>query len=351
MRNFLRSALSYLLVMALLALTVASVPQSLAISSNTPKRQEEKKRTAKDGKVKHGPEVAERVKRLKETNKSVLAAFKKFEKNGRKPQIEDSLLISGTILEEASSKSRDGLSLIQKASMKTQQTTISGGGYELILTPSLVVDGEWQGTAICTRYDEYGNVIEQYAANIVTVAGYDGNTKVVYEVRYEGATPYLLHEPGMYAGFALGATIQEHQTYFGAPPPLYLLPEQFGSTEQEQKYYETYPLQPKYEDGPVLMYQRIVRHGGVTFMRASFPQRSELNMERNQLRPCGGQMVSMYNCGSSGNLLSTANIKRYIVHTTAGCTGSIMLCKGNPQCSLIGCTAMAFVRLPLLFGY
>lgn len=130
--------------MALLALTVASVPQSLAISaSDTPKQQEEKKRTVKDSKVKRGSEVAERVKRLKETNKSVLAAFKKFEKNGRKPQIEDSLLISGTILEEASSNSRNGRSLIQKASIKPhQQTTISSDGYELILTPSLVVDGE-----------------------------------------------------------------------------------------------------------------------------------------------------------------------------------------------------------------
>lgn len=350
MKNFLRSTGSYLLVIVLLALTLPLVPQSLATSAPDTPKQKEKKRTVKDSKVKRGPEVAARVKKLKETNKSVLAALKKFEKNGRKPQIEESVLISGTIIEEASSNSRNVRGLMQKVGIKTQQqTTVSGEGYELILTPSLVVDGEWQGTAVCTRYDEYGNVIEQYAANIVTVAGYDGNIKVVYEVRYEGATPYLLHEPGMYAGFALGATIQEHQMYFGTPPPLDLLPEQFGSPEQEQQYYETYPQQRKYEDESVPMDQRIARRGGVTFMRASLQQRSELNMERNQLRPCGGQMVRMYNCGSSGNLISTAALARYVKRVAAGCGAAIIGCRGNPQCASAVCTGMVVSQLPILF--
>jgi hypothetical protein len=351
MKNLLRSTVSYWLVMSMLALTLPLVPQSAAISTSNTPRQQEKKRRVKDSKVKRGPEVTERVKKLKGANKSVLAALKKFEKNGRNPQLEDSLLISGTISEELGKSNRSGRGLIQKVGLKPQQTTVSGNGYELILVPSLVVEGEWQGTAICTRYDESGNVVEQYTSNIVTVEDYDGSTKVVYEVRYEGATPYLVHEPGMYTGFALGATIQEYQTHFGAPPPLDLLPEQFGSPEQEQQYYELYPRQRDYEREPAQLEQRIARRGGVTFMRASFSQRSDLTPDRFQLRPCGGQMVRMYGCGSSGNLISLANLRDYVVQVSAGCSGTTLACRGNPQCSALACAGVAVARLPVVFGY
>jgi hypothetical protein len=51
----------------------------------------------------------------------------------------------------------------------------------------------------------------------------------------------------MYTGFALGLTIQEHQTYLGAPPPVDLESWQFPSPEVEQQYYQQYPEQQQYQ--------------------------------------------------------------------------------------------------------
>jgi hypothetical protein len=197
----------------------------------TPSEQKAEKRwTVKSSDAKSGLEVAARVKSLREHSKDVRAAFKAFEKRGRSPKVEDAVLVSATFeaLSVASVGARRG-GFFLKAGFAQEQTSVAGGGYELILVPALVVDGEWQGTAIATRFDEYGYVVDQYTSDIVTVAGYDGSTQVAYEVRYEGETPYLQHEPGMYTGFALGLTIQEHQLYLGAPPPLDIESWQFPS--------------------------------------------------------------------------------------------------------------------------
>jgi len=221
-----------------------------------------------------------------------------------------------------------------------------------------VVDGEWQGTAIATKYDDYGYVIDQYTSDIVTVENYDGGTKVAYEVRYEGGTPYLQHEPGMYTGFALGLTIQEHQTYLGAPPPLDLESWQFPSPAMEQQYYQQYPEQRQLQrelipDGPVAQlngafYTKANFLSGASFRRASFQARSDRSASRQQLRQfCGNPN----GCGPSMGVMFTGNVNRFLIQTGARCSGVGVACRGNAQCTLLGCAGGAVSSLPYLYGW
>ena len=156
--------------------------------------------------------------------------------------------------------------------------------------PTLSLDGEWQGTIIVNRYDEYGNFLEQYVADIVMIQQREEpyTWAAVYEVEFIGGTPYLNHEPDMYTGFGLGTSIQEHQTRFGTPPPLDLEQWQFSSPQQEQQYYETYPEQQQFqrEQPAYRTEQQISLWGRAVIRQASFQIRSDRAIERHQLRPC-----------------------------------------------------------------
>ena len=304
--------------------------------------------------------MAARVKSLKGHSKDVRAALGAFEKRRRAPKIDDATLVTATFESQTamSTNTPRGADFFLKTSFAQEQSSVAGGGYELILVPAVVVDGEWQGTAIATRYDEYGYVIDQYTSDIVTVAGDDGGTKMAYEVRYEGGTPYLQHEPGMYTGFALGLTIQEHQTYLGAPPPLDLESWQFPSPAMEQQYYQQYPEQRQLQrelmpDGPVArlkgaFYTKANFLSGASFKRTSFQARSDRSASRNQLRQfCGNPN----GCGPSMGAMFTGNVNRFLIQTGARCTGAGVACRGNAQCTLLGCAGAAVSALPHLYGW
>ena len=305
--------------------------------------------------------MAARVKSLKEHSKDVRAAFGAFEKRGRSPKIDDATLVSATFEPQSAAgmKSPRGGGFFVRAGFAQEQTSVSGGGYELILVPSLVVDGEWQGTAIATRYDEYGYVIDQFTSDIVTVMDYDGATKVAYEVRYDGGTPYLQHEPGMYTGFALGLTVQEHEIYLGAPPPLDIESWQFPTPIIEQQYYQQNPGQREFQREPIMTDQQISRlkgafiskagfRGGASFRRAGFQTRSDRSASREQLRQfCGNPN----GCGPSAGAMFSGNVNRWLIQTGARCSGAGVACRGSAQCTLLGCAGAAVSALPYLYGW
>ena len=253
MSHMLRSAVSYLLAVSLFVLIVPLSPQSLTLAGSNRAGQSKALTRVKSGRVKTGLEVAARVRRLKEETLNVRAALNAFEKRGRVPKIEDAVAVAGEFIPAAPTRGNVASNVngrFRKVSFTPQeQTVVSGNGYELVLIPSLEAPNEWQGTAIATMYDEYGNVASQYVANIVTVPASSSSysPQVVYEVMYTDGVPYLRHKPGMYSGFTLGMTIQEHQATYGAPPPMDLLPEQFALPEQEQDYYSVFPEQRDYD--------------------------------------------------------------------------------------------------------
>jgi hypothetical protein len=324
-------------------------------------RKAEKKWTVKSSNTKSGPEVAARVKSLKEHSKDVRAAFEAFEKRGRAPRVDDATLVSGSFdsPKDVALLRGAGGGFFMKAAFAQEQTSVNNGTFELILVPALVVDGEWQGTAIATRYDSYGYVVDQFTSDIVTVENYDGATKMAYEVRYDGGVPYLQHEPGMYTGFALGLTIQEHQAYLGAPPPVDLQSWQFPSPETEQQYYQQNPLQREYQREMLQQPEQVTQLkgafygkasfvGGASFRRASFQARSDRSASREQLRQfCGNPN----GCGPSMSSMFSGNVNRWLVQTSARCGGAGVACRGNAQCTLLGCAGAAISALPALYGW
>jgi len=204
---FVRPTLSCMIITAMFILTVAPVCYPVVAQSN----QQTKNQSSK---AKSGPEVAARVKALKESSKSVREALKAFETKGHKPKIEDATAITGT---HASNKTAQAAGIngvmFQKASFM-KQTEIGDEYVEMIWVPTLSIEYEWQGTAIANRYDAYGNFIDQYVANIVMVMP-DHNYyqwEVVYEVPYyEGTALEPISEPGMYTYVDLGSPLNEQQ--------------------------------------------------------------------------------------------------------------------------------------------
>ena len=344
MRKFLRLSLSYTLALTILMFVMPVTPNIANVHGQQENGQQ---RTARNALTRRGPEVAARVRRLFETNRGVRAAFQAFVRGGRLPRIEDALSISATISGVTMNNQRDSRNLSQRVSFKPQQTTVSGNGYELTLIPSIETDSEWQGTAICTRYDESGNVAEQYAANIVTFPNADGTAEVRYEVTYgSDGIPRLSHEPGMFTGYALGTLYRDHQSLYGAPPPVNVESWQFISPAQEQQYYETYPQQRNYDNGMERpMEPPIYGPGTVTITPATYQTRQDRHIERYQLR-----------CGTPSNPQPCTGppnpyVGRYLLQVGAGCAGAAIPCRGNPSCIGLACAGVAVARLPVLFGY
>lgn len=351
MKNIVRSVVSLLLVVAIVGLMVPLAPQSAAAIDQQNKQ--EKQQRVKDIKIQNGPEIAARVKKLKESNKNVRAALRAFEKNGHTPKIDAAVVITGKVESSAvaSNRIRKG-SMIQQASFfaPQQQATISENGIELIFITTLEMTYEWQGTVIANRYDEYGNLIQQYVADtVLTASEYNPQEwSDRYEVSFENGTPYLMHEPGMYAGFAFGTPIQQHQANFGTPPPLNLESQQFATPEQEQQYYDMYPQQREYDRSPggdrgPVMEQQISRLSGVKFLRASFQQRSDRAIERNQMR-CGntgcGPTITQVFPGLGGWARDTGIA---CASFAAGCalTSAIFAGFSAGPCFVAGCASFA----------
>ncbi|HEX8495429.1 MAG TPA: hypothetical protein VF658_21640 [Pyrinomonadaceae bacterium] len=216
MKNIVRCAISLLLVLLVIGLSMPLAPYSAAASSNVPSAAPKK---VKDAKVKKGPEVAARVRQLKETNENVRAALRYFEKKGRPSKIDDSFAITGkyTYSNKATALNRWGGfnslgSFIRPASFTQQESSIGDAYVELIFVPNYDIENEWQGTVIGNRYDDYGNLVEQYVSESVMVTP-DPNTyswDEIYEAPvYGGEVQPAIDEPGMYTDYSWGETREQ----------------------------------------------------------------------------------------------------------------------------------------------
>jgi len=90
---------------------------------------------------------------------------------------------------------------------------------ELIFVPDYDTQGEWQGTIIANRYDEYGGLLEQYVAQSILVTP-DPNSAAwdeVYEAPvFGGEVQSPISEPGMYTDYNWGTTRDQQ-------PPDYMM--------------------------------------------------------------------------------------------------------------------------------
>lgn len=354
MKSPFRLTVGCLLTACLLAFTTPVAPRAASVAS--PSARDEQQGAARNVQIKRGAEVAARVKSLRETSKNVRAALREFEKRGRSPKIDEAVTISGNVgstnVAAASAPRND--SLFQKASFvaaRQQQTTMRENGIELTFVTSLDLPDEWQGTVIARRYDDYGNLLDEYVSDVVlTAPSYDHTQWTArYETSFVDGAPYLMHQPGMFTGFSLGTSVQDHQTYFGAPPPTDIETWQFGTDEIQQQYYESYPSQWRYQTpqekqqynerfGPMMMDQQISRRGGavfkpavyraeaggrgLSFKAAAFQVRSDRSATREELRAfCGNPN----GCGPSvGQVLApyTPRLRSWAIDTGARCAAT-----------------------------
>lgn len=372
MNSFARSTVCFVLMVALLALAAPPLPRFEADAAQPSQNRIERWRRRGEhqnrwrlkgdtGKVKTGPEVAARVRKLKEEYGGVRAAFRAFERKGRTPKIDEAVAVVGQFTPSAEAASAAGVNgaggLFRKASFRRQdQTVFSDSTFELILVPAVETPDEWQGSAICTMYDEYGNIQAQFTANIVSVPNSENNPMIVYEARYGHDTPmYFAHEPGMFTGFHFGTLIRDHQPLYGEPPPLNIEDWQFISDEQRDYYYGMYPEQQSYDRGEGPTPMLIARRGGAVFRPANFQVRSDRNWYRGEMQPCnamdgrGVRMVPAGTCGS-GSFPVPPTVTSYLVRVAASC-GTMVFCRADPRCRLVACGTGAISNLPVLFGF
>lgn len=211
----LRLMVSYLLIISMFVLTMPLTPKAIPVNAAGMLKQG---RGIKEFKVKRGPEVAERVKKLKEKNKAVRRALGTFEQNKHAPKIDESYAISGTFESSVSTQieNHSVRGLFRKANFKLQDV-VSGDGAELILVPTLSTDTEWQGTVIATSYDEQGNFLEQYVADAVLVRQNDDIQpwRDIYEVSFDGSNAWLESDPNM--GMITDPSLEFGRTIYEQP--------------------------------------------------------------------------------------------------------------------------------------
>jgi hypothetical protein len=211
MRNFLLKGLTCFLSLAIFGSTVSFTSHSVYAGT----RVEQDQRT-NEVKVKRGPEVGARVKKLKERNKAVRRALGTFEQKNHAPSIDESWAISGKLphSQTATLKNCTTCGMFRKASFRAQDI-VSGEGAEVIMVPTVSTDSEWQGTIIATSYDEAGNFLEQYVADIALIKRYDDIQPWfdVYEVSFDGTNAWIESDPslGMVTdpGFEFGRSVYE----------------------------------------------------------------------------------------------------------------------------------------------
>jgi len=170
------------------------------------------RRAGKDYKVKKGAEVADKVKKLKENNRSVRAALKVFEDKKRMPKIDQSFAINGSLgTLKAGLNNRN--SVFQNVSYE-QQSSISGAYVDIIFVPVLSLDMEWQGAVIADLYDNSNNIVGEYVAVSVLVMP-DANLYAwdeVYEAPvYNGVVQPPINEPGMFTSVDVGVPLDQQQ--------------------------------------------------------------------------------------------------------------------------------------------
>ena len=170
------------------------------------------RRAGKDYKVKKGAEVAAKVKKFKESNKSVRAALKVFEDKKRMPKIDQSFAISGSLGSLKAGLNPRGR-VFQNVSYE-QQSSISGAYVDIIFVPVLSLDMEWQGAVIADLYDNSNNIVGEYVAVSVLVMP-DANLYAwdeVYEAPvYDGVLQPAIAEPWMFTNVDLGVPLDQQQ--------------------------------------------------------------------------------------------------------------------------------------------
>ena len=373
MKKMFRSVAVYLVSAAVCLLPVAGPRRSASAAGHERREGQQQQAAVRDVQVKRGAEVAARVRQLRETNRNVRAALREFEKRGRRPKINDAVMLTGAVgpAAAASNGTRLGGAVFQNAGAvfqnagfpafrnpgflaARQQTTLREGNIELTLVTTLDLPDEWQGTIIARGYDSYGNLLDEYVANaVLTAPPYDHTQWTTrYETSFVDGAPYLMHQPGMFTGFALGTAVADHQTYTGAPPPLDIEGWQFPTYEIEQQYYQLYPSQWQYQtyEERQQYYERqreyemmrqsetIARRGGATYRPAAyrkgagargavfrpavFQPRSDRSASREELRAfCGNPN----GCGPSlGQVMQpyTPRIRSWAVDTGARCAAA-----------------------------
>src|SRR5712691_12797710 len=168
------------------------------------------RRAGKDYKIKKGAEVAAKVRKLKESNKSVRAALKLFEDKKRMPKVEASFSINGSLGSLKAGLNNRGR-LFQNVSFE-QQSSISGDYIEIIFVPVLSQDMEWQGIVISDLYDSGGNIVGEYVAESMLIMP-DPNLYAwdeIYEAPvYDGVVEPAIAEPGMFTNVDLGVPLDQ----------------------------------------------------------------------------------------------------------------------------------------------
>ena len=168
------------------------------------------RRAGKDYKIKKGAEVADKVRKLKESSRSVSAALKFFEDKKRMPKIDQSFAINGSLGSlKARLNTRGGV--FQNVSFE-QQSSVSGDYVDIIFVPVLSQDMEWQGTVIADLYDNNNNIVGEYVAESVLIMP-DANLYAwdeVYEAPvYDGVLQSAIAEPGMFTNVDLGVPLDQ----------------------------------------------------------------------------------------------------------------------------------------------
>ncbi|MDX6497242.1 MAG: hypothetical protein QOG23_502 [Blastocatellia bacterium] len=301
MKNLVRSTLAFYLVMAALMLPLVLTPHGKAFNGGPTGPEPSPRRVQ----IKTGREVADRVGALKQSSKDLRNGFKIFERKGHRPKIEDAWIATDKLApsEQAliEAYKRKQSKQFQKASFRLQQETVSGSEGEIIFIPVLSTEEEWQGTIITTAYDQYGNFVKQYTADVLLVR--DATTRdwiCMYEIGIAGGVPYLNYEQGMYTAFDLGTSFQSQP----APPTTML---------DWQSYDPSFnPANGSYDgdpNGP----GRIQNVARVSFAKTSFLPPQDMGFDyryRNGRCPCDPPPA----------------VRRWAGCTAAGCAGAAASC-------------------------
>jgi hypothetical protein len=216
-----RIALSVVILVSLAAPILVVPSIDAAVQAAKPKKLQIKpqkrektalRRGGKDFKVKKGAEVAAKVKKLKESNKSVRAALKVFEDKKRMPKIDQSFSINGS-LGSLKAGLNPGGGVFQNVGYE-QQSSISGTYVDIIFVPVLSLDMEWQGAVIADLYDNSDNIVGEYVAVSVLVMP-DANLYAwdeVYEAPvYDGVLQPAIAEPWMFTNVDVGVPLDQQQ--------------------------------------------------------------------------------------------------------------------------------------------
>lgn len=216
-----RIALSVVILVSLAAPILVVPSIDAAVQAAKPKKLQIKpqkrektalRRGGKDFKVKKGAEVAAKVKKLKESNKSVRAALKVFEDKKRMPKIDQSFSINGS-LGSLKAGLNPGGGVFQNVGYG-QQSSISGTYVDIIFVPVLSLDMEWQGAVIADLYDNSDNIVGEYVAVSVLVMP-DANLYAwdeVYEAPvYDGVLQPAIAEPWMFTNVDVGVPLDQQQ--------------------------------------------------------------------------------------------------------------------------------------------